>query len=357
MLPKEARRTINAEQDAAVDGPRRRQRSAAVSVAPDDGWVRWSTPDSGTLPVVCQPLFEGVRLAEWASACTARIGRSVLDHGAVLFRGFRVETVDAFEALAAAVSGEPFDYLERSSPRTRVANTVYTSTDYPSSEAILPHNENSYAQTWPLRMLFFCSVAPVHGGATPLADSRRVLRQIPDAVAERFRRLGVCYVRNYSPQLGLPWQTSFQTSDRAQVEDYCRSARMDLKWGPAESLQTKVVRPAIVAHPVTGEEVWFNQALLFHASSLPASFRESVSGSDDDWPTHATYGDGSPIEADTIEVIGAAYARETVRFDWRRDDVVLADNMLIAHGRDAFVGERRVLVSMRQPLSWADLRG
>ena len=41
-----------------------------------------------------------------------------------------------------------------------------------------------------------------------------------------------------------------------------------------------------------------------------------------------------------------ALRAETVTFPWRRGDVLLLDNMLTAHGRRPFTGDRRVLVAM-----------
>jgi alpha-ketoglutarate-dependent taurine dioxygenase len=342
----------------AADLPdRRRQRPRSISAAPDHTWVTWSRADHCALPIVCRPVT-GVRLAEWGAACAGLIDNALLAHAAILFRGFLVEDVDAFATFAARVGGEPTDYTERTSPRTRVKGTVFTSTDYPAGETILLHSENSYANTWPLLMFFLCSIPPASGGATPLADCRNLLARLDECIVRRFRERGVCYLRNFSDHLGLSWQTSFQSTDRAQVEAYCHSAGIDVEWTSGDGLRTKAVRPAIARHPVTGEEVWFNQALLFHASCLPAVFRNGLGpdARDEDAPTHATYGDGSSIEPETIGALSDAYRAETVRFNWQRGDVLLLDNMRVAHGREAFQGPRTVLVSMKRPTSWADLR-
>jgi hypothetical protein len=41
-----------------------------------------------------------------------------------------------------------------------------------------------------------------------------------------------------------------------------------------------------------------------------------------------------------------AFAREATVFSWQENDVLLLDNMQVAHGRRSYIGERRVLVAM-----------
>jgi alpha-ketoglutarate-dependent taurine dioxygenase len=104
-------------------------------------------------------------------------------------------------------------------------------------------------------------------------------------------------------------------------------------------------------HPRTGEAVWFNQAHLFHISSLPVDVKESLLSifAPEDLPRNALYGDGSPIEPAALEEIRHAYAMEQVLFPWKNGDVLMLDNVLAAHGRTPFSGERKVLVGMSQP--------
>jgi alpha-ketoglutarate-dependent taurine dioxygenase len=41
-----------------------------------------------------------------------------------------------------------------------------------------------------------------------------------------------------------------------------------------------------------------------------------------------------------------------VLFPWQSGDVILLDNMLMAHGRTPFAGSRKVVAGMAQPMSW-----
>jgi alpha-ketoglutarate-dependent taurine dioxygenase len=165
------------------------------------------------------------------------------------------------------------------------------------------------------------------------------------------------YVRNYGEGIDLPWQEVFQTGERHDVERFCRSAGIDFEWKDGGGLTTRQVCQAIARHPQTGEQVWFNQAHLFHVSSLDAAARDMLLRrfAEDELPRHAFYGDGGAIEAAVLDEIRAAYEQEAVRFAWEKGDVLLLDNMLTAHGREPFEGPRQVLAGMAEQGGAADI--
>jgi hypothetical protein len=101
--------------------------------------------------------------------------------------------------------------------------------------------------------------------------------------------------------------------------------------------------------------VWFNQAHVHHILSLESALRESVLSVADDqeYPLdiNTAYGDGTPLEAETIQRIHDAYEQATVAFPWQAGDILMVDNMLVAHGRAPFSGPRKIVVAMAQPYS------
>lgn len=304
------------------------------------------------LPLVVEPTISGVDLAGWIAIARDVVEAQLLKHGGMLFRNFATHTVAEFERVIKAVVPELLEYRERSSPRSQVGGNIYTSTDYPADQSIFLHNENSYQHSWPLKIFFFCVVPAQQGGETPIADVRRVLAQIEPAIRERFERKQVMYVRNFSEGLGLPWQTVFQTDDRAEVEAYCRNAGIIVEWLHDQGLRTRQVRPAIVAHPRTNEPLWFNHATFFHVSTLAAPIRDALLSQmhEEDLPCNSYYGDGTPIEPAVLDALRAAYAQATVAFPWRQGDLLMLDNMLVAHARAPFVGPRKVVVGMAEPI-------
>jgi alpha-ketoglutarate-dependent taurine dioxygenase len=294
------------------------------------------------------PALPSLSLASWITDHHDWIRSALRSYGALLFRGFGLDSPDAFGCAVRAVSPDPLGYLERAAPRIEVAEKVFTSTEFAHDQWIPFHHEMSYSHNWPTLIYFYCEIPSVQGGATPLVSERAVFRQIPEEIRQRFERHGVRYVRNYGPYLDLPWQEAFQTEDRAAVETYCRAAGMNFRWTEGDSLRTITVRQAVSRHPDTGEEVWFNHAHLFHVSNLPAEVSAILTEEfgAEGLPRNVFYGDGAPIENDVVDLIRRLYGDAAISFPWQRGDLLILDNFLVAHGREPFQGQRRILVAM-----------
>ena len=78
---------------------------------------------------------------------------------------------------------------------------------------------------------------------------------------------------------------------------------------------------------------------------------------EEDLPIHATFGDGTPISASDLDEVREAYRRAIVIFPWQEGDLLLVDNMKVAHGRKPFSGPRRVVVAMGDTIGLSDLQG
>lgn len=302
------------------------------------------------IPLTLEPPTFGSDLPSWVAQHRDEVRTLLHEHGAMLFRGSSTGDVDHFRDFMTAASGSPLPYLERSSPRHEVAGHIYTSTDYPPDSPIYLHNEQSYNLTWPRRIFFHCVIPPGARGGTPIADCRRVYARISPAVRDRLEQREYMYVRHFSSDLGLSWSEAFQTDDRKAVERYCDNNGIRYEWDSEDELTTRQVRPVSQRHPDTGEPVWFNHLTFFHLSTLsPALAAALMSLGQDKLPNNTYYGDGSDIELEVLDELRAAYAAETTVVKWQAGDILMLDNMLVAHGREPFTPPRQIVVGMTEP--------
>ncbi|MCB1058240.1 MAG: TauD/TfdA family dioxygenase, partial [Acidobacteria bacterium] len=114
-------------------------------------------------------------------------------------------------------------------------------------------------------------------------------------------------------------------------------------------LRTEQRCPAVATHPKTGEKVFFNQIQLHHVYCLGEEVRESMRElySEEQMPRNVYFGDGSAIPDAVMARVGELYDQLSVEFPWQQGDILMVDNMLVAHARNAYRGAgRRIAVVM-----------
>ena len=332
------------------------------------------------LPLVIQTEHDRdpERLCAWVGAHHEWIEERLRTHGAVLFRGFDIDTAPTFERVARSIDDDLKNEYLGTSPRNGLTDYVFTASELPPFYPIPQHCEMSFIAQPPRRLFFCCLVPPAEGcGETPLADFRKVLHDVDPDVRRRFEQRGLRIVRNYSGPNGggrfdlwklKRWNEMFLTSDRSVVEAKCRAEGFEPSWTADGGLRLVSTQPITRMHPETGTPVWHNHVTTFHLSAAPGEYRriyalrptlrnwffwqlarvltvvQRRTKARDELAMHCTYRDGSEIPEADMEALRDVIWKHMVIIPWRRGDVVAIDNYAVSHGRLPYQGRREVAV-------------
>jgi alpha-ketoglutarate-dependent taurine dioxygenase len=315
-------------------------------------------------------------LRAFVTAERTQLRDEMLKRGGFLLRGFEVNDPESFADIIGALGYQPeTDNPFETSPRSKVAANVYTSTDTPDAYPIFAHNENSFLNERPQMISFFCLVEPRRYGETPLFDSRAAAKTLDPDVRAKLQEKKVCYRRRFpkkrrpgAPSIIRTWEESFGTSDRDEIDSMVTAQGMTCHWhANGRILHTESVVDPLPSHPETGEQCLNLQA--FHKTSLLKDLdevRPRQSGLHnaslkmglrllyalDVMPVQISYGDGTPIPADEMAEIRRATWEHSVLFRWQKGDVLVLDNILTGHGRMNVDGPRKILTSFADPVTF-----
>lgn len=299
---------------------------------------------SGGVAVVQAP--ETVDLNVWISDSKPMLENILRETGACMIRGGKPADITC-QSILSALQTELVEDVFWSTPRTRVNDKTFTATEYPKTEQIPMHSEMSYAQHYPRILCFHAIRCAETGGQTTLADLGAVSSDIADLTTKAFDR-GITYVRVFHEGLDIPVEKAFGVNRREDVVDVARQQGVEIEF---HGSVVKVYQRSQGA--VTSEEglLWFNQAQVFHPASLRPEVRSNLQSlfDDDDLPRQARYGDGSRIPDEDIARVNNAFARHAFDVNWSPGDIVLIDNLRLAHGRRSFTGDRLIHVAMGMP--------
>ena len=343
---------------------------------------------SGDLPLAIEPLSDAppdrdfVALCCWLQENRAWVHEQLMEHGALRFRGFGINTPKHFEILARSIDAELKNNYLGTSPRNELTEYVFSASELPDYFPIPQHCEMSFCSTPPRRLFFQCLEAPAAGsGETTLCDFRKVWRDLPDEICKRFEEKGIRIVRNYAcrntestenersndPTMLKSWDEMFGTTDRNEVEKQCREEGFETEWLEHDGLRLTSTQPVFRDHPVTGTRAWFNHTTTFHSGtalaelSRIAKYRPSErhqglvkiatllqekleATPPEERSMHCTHLDGSEISQADLEVVRDTIWKHLVVEPWERGDVVAIDNYSISHGRLPYEGARKIAV-------------
>lgn len=338
------------------------QFGSEVSVTPleEHGWplfVQPTDPALGADPDVA---------VAWLRAATPALRAALGQAGAVVLRGFAITDTPSFGRLIEHLPPLELGYAGGTTTRRNLGGRVYEATAAPVGDTtILLHQEMGYSSTYPTVLAFFCKTPATTGGATTLGAIGAIEAQIPTDLLHSVRARGVLYRRHLrapGATTGHPlldahhktWTDSFYTEDRSEVETICRATGLTWQWLDDGSLMTDCLTEGFSLHPVTGERHWFNHIhpmasmREFHGVAYHSAWVDYYKRPESPLPLpfDVLFGDGTPINEELTDALFPVYRAMTVSFPWRTGDVMFVDNLLAAHGRSPYTGERNVQVAL-----------
>lgn len=322
---------------------------------------------------------------EWVDAM-------ILQYGAVLFRGFDLDSAKEVEAGIRAFEPNLSNEYRGTSPRfpQEGSDYVFSAAEVPSHFPIAQHLEMSFLPAPPRRLFFSALQAPKakKGGETALTDFRKVYRDVPTDLRNKLARKKLRYSRKHYRKGFKPaflttditslrgWSDLFGTNNKTQVEEICLQENLPVRWEgrKGDMFVSEYVDEPFQFHPDTKEPVWFNHAQVFHWSTFPAelwsAFRRtrdirfllrSISSFTVSFLTyvvlrrrvalHVSYGDGQPISFREMGQIRKAIHRNMVFNQWQKGDLLMIDNFSTSHGREpTYSKNRRIVVAWSFPM-------
>lgn len=263
--------------------------------------------------------------------------------GAILFRGFPVKDAEDFDAFSDAFGYPNFTYQESLSNAVRINFTerVFTANEAPKDVDIFLHNEMAQTPISPSKLFFFCKSAAEEGGETPLCRTDLLFdlfhSKMPEA-AEAFITKGLKYTTMMpsadDPESGQgrSWKSTLSVETLEDAEKKMQELGYSWTWMDDGSLKaTTPVLPAVVDLG-NGKKVFYNQLIAAYLGWK--GVKENPSSA-------LTFGDGSDIPVEALDLIVELSAECTFDVPWQDGDVALVDNYMAMHGRRAFKGERK----------------
>jgi hypothetical protein len=270
--------------------------------------------------------------------------------GAILFRGFPVDSTEAFDDFSAAFDYEDFTYQDSLSNAVRINLTprVFTANEAPQDIEIYLHHEMAQTPLSPEKIFFCCLQSAEQGGETPVCRSDEfyaAFKEKHPIWADQFETLGLKYTMQMpfkddtDSGQGRSWRSTLGVQSIADAEQKLAELGYSWQWQEDKSLLT--VTPALPAvHSLPdGSQSFFNQLVAAHLGWKAAI---------DNLDKVVTFGNEDSIPIAALDAIVKLVKQFTYPIAWQNGDVALVDNRRVMHGRYPYNGalKRQVLVCL-----------
>lgn len=284
----------------------------------------------------------------WISENKAELHEYLIKHGAVLLRGFPLESAAEFEKMLDQTDYKNMPYVGGAAPREQVtASRIVTANESPATEKIPFHHEMAQVPTPPGYIFFYCETASPKGGSTSILHSGEICKSLFELNADfasKIEKDGVRYVRvmpevtDNTSAIGRSWKDTFQVTTKDDAEEKMKEAGMSWEWLDNGDLRTQTnTLSAIRFDEETQQKVFFNSVVAVYTG---------WNDSRNTGKTAVETGKGELMDEATIDALVEQMDDKCVNFKWQNGDVLWVNNHTVLHARQPFEGDRRILASI-----------
>jgi alpha-ketoglutarate-dependent taurine dioxygenase len=357
-------------------------------------------------PLVIEPLNSPSMgfLGSFLHSHSTKVLEDIAIHGAVLFRGFDFTSIAEFERQVLSIDGiQAMSEMFMSEPGRRLVDgtkfVYHTNTLFKTGGTLAFggfHTENYYIPDVPRFISFFCLKPSRIGGETGLVNTAKLFNDLDSELRRKLE--GKAYHVHRIPFSSI---ASRYKVEKKQIEQFCSSVKLKITSYNDEHF-VDIFKPSVIVHPITKESAltihfseefnkrrfdqkvlqyflgdyddmwwllhrinWKYPALLRYAKSIYAYFRHPMRLLQQARDCFFKSELGAPVALSPrserledhltdqeIDTLAIAIRNRFSSFYWRRGDVIIIDNLKIAHAGMPGYGSRelRVLLCNRVPL-------
>jgi alpha-ketoglutarate-dependent taurine dioxygenase len=276
------------------------------------------------------------------------------EFGAVLIRGLAdLSPARCQQVLAGVCGGRWYLGDQVQTARKQLAENIYTASVYDQAFEIPLHHEGIQKKPFPGILYFACELPATSGGATRLVQVRHVVSSLSEFAKDRLWECGIVYKQAYGFAGCREWASAFKIDSRSELEGFFRSHNMHWEWHSGDRLSVTYRRPAFMRHPADGAVSLTNNAIHYVINGSPSDLLSRPATETSPPPADVAIGDHSTT-ARILTELDAAYQASTYRIQWSAGDLLVVDNILVAHGRDSFKGDRKLHFASSHPVVLID---
>ncbi|WP_407890343.1 TauD/TfdA family dioxygenase [Scytonema sp. NUACC26] len=344
------------------------------------------------LPLVVQPVNDKsfavleARLHESSDWFNKQLDK----YGAILFRGFEVESAEQFQKVLELLHVQlESHYHFGSAHRVRITDKVFTSSEAPPDTIIAPHNELNMVPVRPGILAFFCQVQPDRYGETPIINTEKLFYDLSPKLQHKIANYPQRFVR-YVPYHLL--EIVFEDLSHEEITELLQKQGFDFNWEKDGSISFECSYIPLFSHPRTSKlcfclsivdclvsREWYRNLRQRYSlrkrlyyDFLPANLYKSIQQG---LTTAATVVDGSQKRTSTLNAyfvnesdryvtmteaeaqeLGKAEWKNAAIFSWKQGDVLVIDNLQVAHSRLNTKLKRKILTAFGNMCNIHDMK-